>query len=105
MLDKWMGVSYNDIAFQRMESHSECSSVWYERLVRDQEAAGSSPVIPIYLEPVGRYAQRGFSCVEGGKVIVDGSYKFPNFPLCLVQLLILKSIICDDFPFLTDDRK
>lgn len=25
---------------------SGCSSVWYERLVRDQEAAGSSPVIP-----------------------------------------------------------
>ena len=27
---------------------SECSSVWYERLVRDQEAAGSSPVIPTH---------------------------------------------------------
>ena len=31
-----------------MESLSECSSVWYERLVRDQEAAGSSPVIPTH---------------------------------------------------------
>ena len=48
-----------------MESVSECSSVWYERLVRDQEAAGSSPVIPTYLEPVGRHAQRGFSFAEG----------------------------------------
>ena len=44
---------------------SECSSVWYERLVRDQEAAGSSPVIPTYLEPVGRHAQRGFSFAKG----------------------------------------
>ena len=64
-LDKLMGLSYNDIAFWLMESLSECSSVWYERLVRDQEAAGSSPVIPIYLEPVGRHAQRDFSCPIG----------------------------------------
>lgn len=41
-LDNAGWVRYNDQAI------TECSSVWYERLVRDQEAAGSSPVIPTH---------------------------------------------------------
>lgn len=35
---------------------SECSSAWLERLVWDQEAAGSNPVIPtMYLFSQKRY--------------------------------------------------
>ena len=53
-----------------MESLSECSSVWYERLVRDQEAAGSSPVIPTHETRLDKLLSRRVCFLAEGKTCV-----------------------------------
>lgn len=42
----------NFVVIYSVEKETGCGSVWLERVVRDDEAAGSNPVIPINKEIV-----------------------------------------------------